>query len=194
MNLGHHTELILASTSSARRELLTTLGIPFRAEAPNVDEVYASGTKPKDAAVRLAERKARAVALRFPTALVIGSDQLVDLDGEALGKPETVDAARAQLSRMLGRKHQLATGLCVMGPGFFASELEVAELELFQLSPTELDAYLATNEWQGCAGSYRIEGRGQGLFKDVRGDRTGIQGLPMARVVRLLHEAGVQFF
>jgi septum formation protein len=194
VTLGNYTELILASTSSARKALLSTLGLTFRTEAPNVDEVYASGTAPRDAAVQLAERKARAVALRNPTALVIGSDQLVDLDGEALGKPETLDAARTQLSRMLGRKHQLVTGLCMMGPGFFASELDVAELEIFPLPADELEAYLATNEWQGCAGSYRIEGRGQALFKDLRGDRTSIQGLPMARVVRLLREAGVRAF
>ncbi len=194
MNLGPYSELVLASTSSARRALLDSLALPYRAEAPGVDEAVRPGTTPKQAVIQLAERKARAVALKHPQALVIGSDQLVELDGQALGKPPDVAAARAQLKRMLGRKHQLVTGVCVMGPGFFATELDVAELTLFTLSDAELEGYLATHEWEGCAGSYRIEGRGQGLFSEVKGDRTGIQGLPMARVVRLLHEAGVRFF
>ncbi len=192
--LGPYSELVLASTSSGRRALMDSLGLPYRAEAPGVDEGVRAGTPPSQAVTQLAERKARAVSLRFPTALVIGADQLVELDGQALGKPPDLAAARAQLSRMLGRSHRLLTGVCVMGPGFFSSELETAELTLFDLSSAELEAYLATHEWQGCAGSYRIEGRGQGLFSEVKGDRTGIQGLPMARVVRLLREAGVRFF
>lgn len=145
-----------------------------------------------DAVTLLAERKARAVANRFPEALVIGSDQLVSLDGKALGKPPDAAAARAQLKSLSGRAHEIHTGVCVLGPGFFACERDTATLTVFALSDAELDAYVGTQEWQGCAGGYRVEGRGQALFALIDGDRSGIQGLPMARVIRLLREAGVK--
>lgn len=191
---GRLSELVLASTSSARKVLLEALGLPFRAEAPGVDEEVPAGMGPQQAVAVIAERKARAVWTRFPQALVIGSDQLVGLDGRALGKPADARAARAQLAAMAGRTHEIFTAVCVAGPGFLCTEVDVARLTLWSLSAAELDGYVATGEWEGCAGSYRVEGRGQALFKEIQGDRTGIQGLPMTLLVRLLREAGVQFF
>lgn len=188
---GRYSELILASTSPARKALLGSLGLPFRAEAPGVEEEVEPTRTPAQAVGILAERKARAVWTRFPQALVIGSDQLVELEGRALGKAPDAKAARAQLAAMAGKTHQILTGVCVVGPGFLSTEIEVARLTLWPLSPAELDGYVATGEWEGCAGSYRVEGRGQALFKEIAGDRTGIQGLPMTVVVRLLREAGV---
>jgi septum formation protein len=191
---GRYAELVLASTSAARKSLLGALGLPFRCEAPGVDETVEEGMSALRAVSVLAERKARAVWTKFPQALVIGSDQLVGLDGRALGKPADAAAARAQLQSMAGRTHEILTGVCVVGPGFFTSEVDVAKLTVFPLSPRELEGYVATGEWEGCAGSYRVEGRGQALFKDIHGDRTAIQGLPMTLLVRLLREAGVAFF
>jgi septum formation protein len=191
---GRYSELVLASTSPARKALLETLGLDFRAEAPGVDEVLEEGTGVTTAVAVLAERKARAVWRRAPQALVIGSDQLVELDGRPLGKPADERAARAQLKSLSGRSHEILTGVCVVGPGFFCTEVEVAKLWVWPLSDAELDGYLATGEWKGCAGGYRVESRGQALFQRIDGDRTGIQGLPMTRVVRLLREAGVAFF
>ncbi len=191
---GRYSELVLASTSPARNALLGALGVPFRAEAPGVDEDVAPGTSPVQAVALLAERKARAVWTRCPQALVIGADQLVGLDGRALGKPPDAAAARAQLQALAGRAHDILTAVCLVGPGFFCTEVETARLTLWPLRPNELDAYVATGEWEGCAGSYRVEGRGQALFKEIQGDRAGIQGLPMTLVVRLLREAGVEFF
>jgi septum formation protein len=154
---------------------------------------------PKDTATReavamLAERKARAVLARWPEALVIGADQLVDLDGTAIGKPINAKAARKQLEGLNGRTHEILTGVCVVGPGYFACDVDVAKLTLFSLKPEELDRYIALGEWEGCAGAYRIEGRGQALFAKVDGDRTSVQGLPMPLLTRLLREAGLQFF
>lgn len=191
---GRYSELVLASTSPARKALLHGLGLPFRAEAPGVDEAFAPELTPAQAVAVLAERKARAVWARHAQALVIGSDQLVGLDGKPVGKPPDAKAAHAQLSALAGRTHEIFTAVCVVGPGFLCTEVDVARLTVWPLTPAELDAYVATSEWEGCAGSYRVEGRGQALFKDVQGDRTGIQGLPMTRLVRLLREAGVQFF
>jgi septum formation protein len=193
-HLGPYSELILASTSPARRALMNGLGVPYRTVAPEVDESVAQGVSPQHAVAMLAERKARAVAQRFPTALIIGADQLVALGGKALGKAPDAAAAKAQLSSLLGRVHDICTGVCVVGPGYFVTELDVARMTVHALAERELDAYVATGEWQGCAGSYRIEGRGQAIFSRIDGDRTSIQGLPMQWVVRLLREAGVSFF
>jgi septum formation protein len=191
---GRYDELLLASTSSARRALLDGLGLPYRAVAPGVDEVVAPGTPVAQVVAQLAERKARAVAALHPRSLVIGADQLVSLDGRALGKPADAAAARAQLAALAGRGHEILTGVCVMGPGFLVTEVDVARLHVRALSAEELDGYVALGEWLGCAGGYRVEGRGQALFSRIEGDRSSIQGLPMQRVVRLLREASVRFF
>ena len=123
---GMYSELVLASTSPARKSLLTTLGIPFRAETPGVEETVPSGTATRASVTMLAERKARAVLARWPQALIIGADQLVDLDGRALGKPLTRAAAREQLHSLSGRTHEILTGVCVIGPGYFACDVDVA--------------------------------------------------------------------
>lgn len=193
-SLGPFDELILASTSSARRALMEGLGLPFRAVAPGVDEIVPEGTLAHYAVAMLAERKARAVTERFPRALVIGSDQLVALGDQTLGKPENASAARQQLGSLRGKTHEIHTGLTVIGPSFIATEVDTARLTVLLLSDLELDGYVATNEWQGCAGGYRVEARGQAIFERIEGDRAAIQGLPMQRLTRLLREAGVQFF
>ncbi len=193
-SLGQYEELILASTSPARRGLMNALGLTYRPVAPEVHEVIEPDQSPQQAVAMLAERKARAVAARFPSALVIGADQLVSLGGRALGKPADAATAKAQLGAFRGRTHEICTAVCVVGAGFFVTEVDVARLSAMSLSDAELDEYVATNEWQGCAGSYRIEGKGQALFSRIDGDRTSIQGLPMQLLLRLLREAGVRFF
>jgi septum formation protein len=191
---GLYSELLLASTSSARKALMDGLGLPYRAVAPEVDEVVPEGTPPAHAVALLAERKARAVLARHPGALVIGADQLVSLDGRALGKPPDAQAARAQLSAMRGRTHEILTAVCVAGPAFLVTEVDAARLTVLPLTDDEVTGYVATGEWQGCAGGYRVEGRGQALFARIDGDRAAIQGLPMQRLLRILREAGVRFF
>jgi septum formation protein len=191
---GRFSELVLGSTSSARRALMDGLGLPYRAVAPGVDEVVPDGTPVSQAVAVLAERKARAVFSQHPRALVIGADQLVSLDGRALGKPEDAAAASRQLFALRGRTHDIYTAVCVVGPGFLALEVDVAHLTIAPLTDEEVAGYVATGEWQGCAGGYRVEGRGQALFTRIDGDRTAIQGLPMQRVVRGLRDAGLRLF
>ena len=182
--------LLLASTSPARRALLDALGVPYTAEAPGVDEDLPGGTA-ADAAVRmLALRKARAVASRHPDALVLGADQLAEVDGRVLGKPASREAARAQLGSLLGRSHRLLTAVALVGGGEEQLELDVVTLRFHPLSADELERYLDTGEWEGCAGGYRIEGRGQALVAALEGDRTSVQGLPMLPVVRMLRTRG----
>lgn len=192
--LGPFEEVVLASTSSARRALMEGLGVPFRVVAPEVSEDVVPGTPPQHAVAILAERKARAVYSRFPRALVIGSDQLVSLQGQTLGKPVDEQAARAQLGSLRGKTHEIFTGLTVVGAGFVVTEVDTAKLTVLPLSDEELDGYVATGEWKGCAGAYRVEARGQALFQRIEGDRAAIQGLPMQRLTRMLREAGVRFF
>lgn len=173
---------------------MTSLGLPFRVEAPGVSEQLAPSVSVEEAVALLAERKARAVLARNPEALIIGSDQLVSLDGRPLGKPANEEAARAQLASLRGRTHSIVTAVCLVSADFSAVEVDVANLTVWPLSDVELDGYVATGEWEGCAGGYRVESRGQALFERIEGDRTSIQGLPMLRVTRLLRTAGVRFF
>ncbi len=187
--------LILASTSSARRALMDGLGIPYRAESPGVDEDVSPTLSARQAVQALAARKARAVHARHPEAWVLGADQLVEVEGEVLGKPADRDAARRQLGKLLGHTHDICTGVCLVGPGgHIAEALEVSRLTFYPVAPEELEKYLDLGEWQGCAGSYRIEGAGQALLARLEGDRTNVQGLPMLTVVRMLREAGFSFF
>ena len=183
--------LLLASTSPARRALLDALRVPYEPEAPGVDEDVPESTNVEDAVRMLALRKARAVARRHPEALVLGADQLVEADGRVLGKPATLEAARAQLGSLLGRTHRLLTAAALVGGGAEQLALDAVTVRLFALGSEELERYLGTGEWQGCAGGYRIEGRGQALVADLQGDRTSVQGLPMLAVVRMLRDRGV---
>ena len=186
--------LILASTSPARRTLMDGLGLPYTAEAPGVEEAVASTLTAQEAVAQLAERKAQAVAARHPDAWVLGADQLGWFEGERLGKPADRSAADRQLSRLAGQTHELWTGVCLLGPGHREVALDVARLTLFPLSAEERGRYLDTGEWEGCAGSYRIEGKGQALMAALEGDRTSVQGLPMLQVVALLRRAGFSLF
>ena len=183
--------LLLASTSPARQALLASLGLPFVAVAPGVDESLTEGVSAEEAVRTLAQRKARAVAEKYPLALVLGADQLGEVEGQLLGKPSGRAAARAQLRALSGRTHRLLTAVCLLGGGKEETVVEEARLTFFPLSDTEVEAYLDTEEWEGCAGGYRVEGRGQALMKSIEGDRTCVQGLPMLVVVRLLRGRGV---
>jgi septum formation protein len=186
-------EILLASTSPARRALMDGLRLPYRAVAPGVDETVPRQTSVRDAVAMLARRKAEAVRTRSPDAWVIGADQLVDLGGRRVEKPADLLAARAQLRSLLGRTHEILTGVCVLWPGGAIEEVDVARVTFYPVNDDELERYLATEEWRGCAGGYRIEGAGQALVERLDGDRSSVQGLPMIRLVRMLRAAGVAF-
>ena len=182
--------LLLASTSAARRILLDGLGVRYAVEAPGVDEDVPAGTPVESAVRMLALRKARAVATRHPGALVLGADQLAEVDGRVLGKPDSRETARAHLGSLLGRSHRLLTAVALVGGGDEQLELDVVTLRFHPVPADELERYLDTGEWQDCAGGYRIEGRGQALVAALEGDRTSVQGLPMLPVVRMLRARG----
>ena len=186
--------LILGSTSRYRRELLERLQLPFEVHAPQVDETPRAGEPPENLARRLALAKARAVATRYPQAVVIGSDQVADLEGEPLGKPGTHERAVEQLRRMRGRTVIFQTALSVvcLARGFEMSDLAAVKVRFRALSDTEIETYLRHEEPYDCAGSAKSEGLGIALLESIdNDDPTALVGLPLIRTARMLRAAGL---
>ena len=187
--------LILGSTSRYRKELLTRLRIPFETAAPDVDETPHSNESPKDLALRLALAKARAVALKYPEAVVIGSDQVADLDGTPLGKPGNHTNAILQLQRMRGKTVIFLTALSVVciATGYERTDLAEVKVKFRNLSDAEIETYLRSEEPYDCAGSAKSEGLGIALLDAIdNDDPTALIGLPLIRTCQLLREAGVK--
>jgi septum formation protein len=189
-----HRALILASTSRYRRELLARLRLPFEVHAPDVDESPRPGEAPAALAVRLALAKARAVSVAHPNAVVIGSDQVADLDGEPIGKPGTHERAVAQLQRMRGRSVVFHTAVAVVceASGFAGSALVPVTVRLRDVSNAEIERYLRTEQPYDCAGSAKCETLGIALLDAiVSDDPTALVGLPLIRTCALLRQAGI---
>ncbi|MDE2616786.1 MAG: septum formation inhibitor Maf [Burkholderiales bacterium] len=186
--------LILGSTSTYRRELLQRLRLPFEVISPAVDETHQPGENPRDLALRLALAKARAVATRHPSAVVVGSDQVADLGGEPLGKPGTHERAVAQLRRMRGRTviFQTAVAVVCIETGFEQVELAPARVCFRDLTDAEIESYLRAETPYDCAGSAKSEGLGIALLDAIESDDpTALVGLPLIRTARLLRAAGL---
>jgi septum formation protein len=186
--------LVLGSTSRYRRELLTRLGLAFEVEAPGVDETPLPAEAPAALARRLAAEKARAVAARHPQAVVIGSDQVADLDGEAIGKPGDHARAVEQLRRLSGRDvvFHTAVAVCCAATGHEGQALVRIEVGFRPLSDAEIDRYLRLDQPYDCAGSARSESLGVVLLRHMRcDDPTALVGLPLIETARLLREAGI---
>ncbi len=186
--------LILGSTSRYRRELLVRLRVPFDVVSPDVDETPLMGEAPQALAARLALAKAKAVAALHPQAVVIGSDQVADLNGEPLGKPGTHERAVRQLQRMRGQTVVFQTAVSVVCQESHFEQTELAQIKVHfrNLSDTEIEAYLRAEEPYDCAGSAKSEGLGIALLDAIdNDDPTALIGLPMIRTARLLREAGI---
>jgi septum formation protein len=187
--------LILGSTSRYRRELMERLRIPFDVAAPEVDETPAPGELPHAIALRLALAKARAVAARFPQAVVIGSDQVADLHGEPLGKPGSHERATDQLRRMRGQTVVFQTALSVvcLDTGFAQSDLAAVSVKFRNLSDAEIENYLRAEQPYDCAGSAKSEGLGIALLDSIdNDDPSALVGLPLIRTCRMIRAAGIQ--
>ena len=185
--------LILASGSEYRRELLRRLVCEFESIAPEIDELsfHAASASPELLATRLAFEKSAAVFEQHSDAVVIGSDQLVDLAGTVLGKPGTFDAAVSQLMTMSGRQHRLLTAVCVHSPAGRIEFLNETWLQMRALSHHEAVRYVERDQPLDCAGSYRIESLGIALFENIRtDDATAIMGLPLIRLSQVLRDLG----
>lgn len=187
--------LVLGSTSRYRRDLLERLRLPFEVAAPDVDEAGHAGESPRSLALRLALAKAHAVGKRFPQAVVIGSDQVADLDGVAFGKPGSHDRAVEQLRRMRGQSVVFQTAVAVVcrDSGFEQVDLAAVRVRFRDLGDAEIEAYLRAEQPYDCAGSARSEGLGIALLDAIdNDDPTALVGLPLIRTCRMLRAAGVK--
>lgn len=186
--------LVLGSTSRYRRELLARLRLPFETDAPRVDETARPGEAPAALALRLALEKGREVAARHPDAVVIGADQVCDLDGEAIGKPGTHERAVAQLRRLSGRRAVFQTALAVLRPatGFEQVLLAPVTVHFRRLLDAEIERYLHLEQPYDCAGSAKCETLGIALLEAIDSDDpTALVGLPLIRTAALLRAAGI---
>ena len=189
--------LVLGSTSPYRRELLERLRIPFEVQGPEVDETPHAGETPMALAQRLALAKAQAVAKRFPQAIVIGSDQVADLNGEPLGKPGTHANAVKQLQQMRGQTvvFQTAVSVVCLATGFAQSELAQVKVQFRHVSDAAIEAYLQAEQPYDCAGSAKSEGLGIALLDRIDNqDPTALVGLPLILTCRLLRAAGLPLY
>jgi septum formation protein len=189
-------DLVLASTSRYRRELLARLTPDFRCVAPDVDEKPLPAESPAALAVRLAVAKAQTVAAKNPGAVVIGSDQVADLDERALGKPGSVDAACVQLAACSGRTLAFHTAICVIDARTAAPRTlqarDSTRVHFRELDADTIARYVEREKPLDCAGSFKCEGLGIALFERIEtGDPTALIGLPLIALCKLLRELGI---
>lgn len=186
-------QLVLASTSPFRRELLNRLEISFKTANPQTDESALPGESPEELALRLSEAKARAVVPLFPDALIIGSDQVAILDGQVYGKPGTHENATKQLQTMRGRTVNFFTGLCLLDAKTGEAHVRgIPTLVTFRnLSDEEIENYLRREQPYNCAGAAKSEGLGIAIIARMQGDDpNALVGLPLIALCDLFREVG----
>ena len=186
------TPIVLASASPGRCEVLRRTGIPFTVDPSDCDESL-DAASPEEHVMALAMRKALAVAARHPDCLIIGADSVVELDGDILGKPGTPADARRMLGRLAGRSHRLLTGIAIVdsGSGKTYQGIEATLVHIRTLTDEQLDAYVASGEPMGKAGSYELQGLGAAIIDRIEGDFANVVGLPIAHLARALEDFGV---
>ncbi len=185
--------LILASTSPRRQELLTLLGVPFDVVAPPFVEQVVPNRSAEQQAVEFAAGKAKSCFELCPDALILGSDTLIGLGSEVLGKPADLADAESMLRRMAGQMHKIFTAVALAGPGHERGEVQVATVSVAMkpLNEEALAAYLRTADSLGKAGAYSIQGGGAGLIERIEGDYTAAVGLPLRTVADMLRRRGM---
>jgi septum formation protein len=183
--------LILASESSRRKSLLRQVNLPFHAVPSHIEEKYVMG-KPSTKASRLAEKKARAVHSGFKNSWILGADTAVVIRGKILGKPRDHHDAESMLSLLKGKEHEVITGFCLLNPaGNVAGAKAITTLVRMRwLTENEINAYVATGEPFGKAGSYAIQGIGAFMVESISGSYTNVVGLPVCAVIESLLAAG----
>ena len=183
--------VVLASQSPRRRQLLSLIGIDHEVRPANIDESYVPGEEPTAHAVRLARGKAQTIA--SSGAVTIGSDTIVVVDGDVLGKPESEADAARMLRRLSGRSHTVITAVAVGWQGQLISDAEEVGVTFRRLSEKDIDAYIATGEPMDKAGAYGIQGYGATIVERVDGDYFAVMGLPLNRLTRLLESLGLVY-
>ena len=185
--------LILASTSPRRYQILTLLQLAFLMVPPQADEKSEPQWSPSEEALGLAQRKATALASRFPTAVVLGSDTLINLEGQKIGKPEDRAGARRILGQLRGRTHEVVTAVAMLHPasGKSVGWIETVKVTMRDFSDAELEAYAASEEPRDKAGAYSLQGQGRSLIERLEGDYLAAVGLPLKAVAHGLRALGV---
>ncbi|ALC89795.1 septum formation protein Maf [Bacillus sp. FJAT-18017] len=182
--------LILASSSPRRKELLENLQLTFHIYSSDVDESFAPGSSPEDIVMGLAERKAVAVSHDHPGDFVIGADTIVVADGNVLGKPANREEAIGMLKLLSGSVHHVYTGVAIISPEAKSRFYEKTEVHFWELTDREIEYYADSGEPLDKAGGYGIQGLGGMLVKKIDGDYFSVVGLPVSRTVRELAKAG----
>ncbi|MDF1691641.1 MAG: Maf family protein [Zhongshania sp.] len=188
-------QLILASSSAYRRALLEKIGLKLLCEAPNIDESAQTNEGATELARRLSITKAQAIATKHPNAIIIASDQCAELDGKILGKPGTIERAQQQLSQCSGSEVLFHTGLCVLNSrtGQQHVAIETVSTQFRDLSSSDISNYIQRESALDCAGSFKIEGLGISLFRQVRSDDPNtLIGLPLIRLIDFLAREGYE--
>jgi septum formation protein len=186
-------EVILASASPRRRQLLELVGIRHDVRPTDTDETYLAGELPEAHAERLARAKAAAVAEENPDALVIGADTIVVIDGIVLGKPRDVGDAERMLGMLSGRSHTVMTAVAASHAGRIVSQVEAVGVTFMPIDEDEIRAYVATGEPMDKAGAYGIQGYGATIVRRIDGDYFAVMGLSLVRLTALLRELGITY-
>ncbi len=181
-------KFILASASPRRLELLRQIGIePAEIIAPTINEAPLKNELPRDYVLRMATEKAATVGLRQPGQLILGADTIVACGRRILGKAEDAITARRFLKLLSGRRHRVYTAICLQLPdGSARTKIVMTHVRFKRLSKTELEAYIASNEWEGKAGGYAIQGRAAAFIPSINGSYSNVVGLPLAETSSLL--------
>ncbi len=211
MTAAERPRIVLASQSPRRRQLLELIGLSFDVDPADVDETYPPGEPPPDHARRLAVEKAQAVMLRRPQALVVGSDTVVVVEGELLGKPRDEAEALAMLMRLQGREHEVHTGIAVGAPrellggvsartppgptlvARVAAGVETVRVKFRPFDEATAREYIATGEPMDKAGAYGIQGYGAAIVECIEGDYCAVMGLPIGRMLGLMRQLGWRY-
>ncbi len=186
-------EVILASQSPRRRELLTLVGITHVVSPAHIDESVLPNEAPVPHCERLARAKAQVLAVEHPEAVVIAADTIVVIDGDILGKPRDAADARAMIARLSGRTHRVFTAMAVAHGGRTESAVEEVSVTFRSLSTAEITAYVATGEPMDKAGAYGIQGYGATIVERIDGDYFSVMGLGLRRLVALLERMGLRY-
>ena len=182
------TDIILASASPRRSELMTLAGFRFDVICADIDEIVPEKALPQEVVMSLALQKAQAVAKDHRKSAVVGSDTVVALDGKILGKPRSEKEAAEMLRSLSGRIHKVFTGVAIVCGEKVTSFFDETEVEFYPLTDQEILDYIATGEPMDKAGAYGIQGRGAVLVKRINGDYFNVMGLPISKVYRELKD------
>jgi septum formation protein len=185
--------VILASQSPRRRQLLDLIGVAHEVRPADIDESHWAGESARDHAERLARGKAEALVVDDRDAVTIGSDTIVVVDGDILGKPRDRAHAAEMLRRLSGRSHVVMTGVAVRWRGRTASDVEEVGVTFRELSDAEIEQYIDTNEPMDKAGAYGIQGYGATIVDRVDGDYFAVMGLALNRLMRLCRSLGLRY-